>query len=122
MLAKAGICCGVPMREALRAAVLADSGLAAPGIAPSRLFAMRSSVASSTPGAPTAVTPGRTPAALAASLVVMVVAYFDVLEDSERVLGQHCGREIQGHKIRRGRIVIDAHEAYRQSRHLLAGK
>src|SRR5271170_5658407 len=104
---------GLAVRSAVRAAVPADSGTAAAGIRPSRLLVIRSSAAVSSTGAPTAVTPGMTlTGATATSLVVMIVADFDDLENSKRVLGQHRGREIQRYEIRSGRIVVDAHEAH----------
>src|SRR5580700_9294071 len=56
------------------------------------------------------------------SLVLMIIAHFDVLENGNSVLGQHRGGAIERNQVRTDRLAADAHETHREARRLFAGK
>jgi len=50
----------------------------------------------------------------------MVLAHFDVIENSERIVGKHRQRAVQRDEIRSDRLAVDAHEPDRETWALLA--
>lgn len=54
-------------------------------------------------------------------LVLIILAYFDILEHSGRVVSQHRQRAVQRNQVRGDRFVIDAHKPDRKSQAQFAG-
>src|SRR5271170_1853921 len=64
---------------------------------------------------------GRNPLAKA-SLVIIVVTDFHILECTNRIVGEYCHRVIEADQILGYRPVVDPHGAYREARHDLTGE
>src|ERR1700730_1443541 len=52
--------------------------------------------------------------------VVMVLAYFDIFEHAERILGVNRQRAVERDEVGGNRAPVDAHEAHREARRDLA--
>src|SRR5471030_1300890 len=104
---------------------LASAGVALPGKAEKNAFARRDNMAAS--GKPAGAAPWGTSGSealltglLVGVRIVMVLGDLHVIQNRQCVRRVHCERAIQRNQVRGDRVVVDANEAHRESRPLLA--